>query len=83
MNELRDSYENICWKATLALQAKNPCKSLSKRETLKAFNLCLICLFLFKFSTFANFSMLFQVMIFSSAFGEFLKSHVTGDTNLF
>jgi len=64
----------------LALQVENPYKSLSKRETLKAFNFCLICLILLKFSTFTNFSMLLQVMIFLFVFGGHLKSHVTGVT---
>jgi len=54
----------------LAFQAKIPYKSLSKRETLKAVNFFLIRLILFKFSTFTNFSMLFQVMVFLFVFGE-------------
>jgi len=53
-------------------------KALSKRETLKAVNLFLICLILFKFSTLTDFSMLFQVKVFSFVFGENLESHVAG-----
>jgi len=57
---------------------ENPYKSLSKRETLKAVNFFLSCLILFKFSTLTNFSILFQVMVFSFVLGENLKSHVAG-----
>jgi len=64
-----------------ALQAKNPYKSLSNWETLKALNFCLICLIPLKFSTFTNLNMLFQVMMFLFVFGENLKRHVTGDTS--
>jgi len=76
-------YGNVCWKATACLPSENSYKSLSKRETLKAVNFFLICLILFKFSTFTNFSMLFQVMLFSFVFDENLKSHVAGVTSPF
>ena len=61
-------------KQLLAFQAKNPHKSLSKRETLKAFNVCLICLIFLKFSTFTQFYALSSYDIFVCLRWKFKRS---------
>jgi len=74
----KDLYEFSLGRQAVAFQHTF---AIQKRQSLNACNYCPIYVFPFKLSTFTNFSMLFQVMVFSFVCGENLKSHVAGVTS--